>query len=992
MPIEDYKEQLFSAKKARTNAQNQLESLGSEFEEAKAELATAYETIIELEKRPTENDLIQFKAAAELLQFNCTELEKRPTEAQVAEAEKKHQELQSRCNELEKRSPVDAQTAEGQQIIQDLRNRCDELEKRPTETQVAEGQRINQELQNRCNELEKGSETQVAEARGIIQELQNRNNELEKGAETQVAEARGIIEALQNQYNELEKGSETQVAEARRINQDLQNRCDELEKRSETQGAEARGIIQDLQNRYNELEKRPTDAQTGTTQNTLQALQHRCDEPEPQSTEVKSGDLPSGQAALVKLQERCNELELRPTDAELLGTQSALTILQDRCNELELRPTDGELLGTQTALTTLQTRFNELEKRSVDADAKLLSLHAEVKSYRDRNKKQKSLPNQSTAELHVMRQTLQKTQADLVAARSALEKCEAREQEAIKLQSVTDVELLDAQWELTDQQTKIKELESELEGKSTPKANEEMEGKIVKLEKQLQEQSAQGSTLAAVRSDLGNLQTRFEKLEKDHAETDQVNRQLKKSSKTLQDSLVERDSEVQELHSKNKKQSEQLARTETDLRISRQKTYVDESHIKLQDDAMSRQNKEISKLKKRCDDLDRVANDSKKTSSESEAALSLIKKDYTTTKKSNGELKEKLWTQKQLAIRKQVEHENLQKEHNGLKEDHDKLMKEKEDGDSLAKKVGDEYKSLEIDHRRVRNSLKTLQAKHAKCPTEASNGPEKSQHTPTHESSKPSTEDTKELVPRSIDGAKQLDDGESIGDNASQAMDETPLDDQLRSVLPDGAPGTFGGGSVSEDAVSRNEDWPDHIPGENGVTASPGPMGGDRSSDPASGGIGAPGSKGGDGSSDPASGGIGAPGSKGGDGFSDPASGGTGAPGSKGGDNCESPASGGGSRPSETPPTSGTGSLTSQKFQVCVFEEFPRRFRFFVILRYNDEDCGMKCDGIVKLTLVASTGPILLPSFIKHHCFSPHPRHCLHLILFRFRPLLPSSL
>lgn len=914
MPIGDDREQLLSVKKARTRAQNQLESLGTEFTKTKAELATAHQVIQELEKRPTETQLIESQSIVDVLQKELEmrpteaqivvlqkELEKRPTEAQAAEAEKIYQELQTRCKELEKMPPVDAETAEGRRIIQDLRNRCDQLEKRPTEIQVAEGQKAFQ---------------------------------------------------------------------------DLQSQCEELEKRSESQVTEARSIIQDLRNRCSELEKRPTEIQIAEVQNTLQALQRRCDELETQSTEAK-GDLSSTQAAMIILQDRCNELELRPTDAELLGVQATLTMLQDRCNELELRPTDAELLGTQSALTTLQDRFNELEKRPVEADAQ------------DRSKKQNIQPSEAEGELINLRQTLQTVQgkysdltkeslekqsaleADLVAARSALTESEIREQKADALQSATDVELLDAQLELTDQHHQIQKLEKKLQEKSAPETKSEMAGKIKKLEEQLQQHSAQESTLNAVRIDLANLQTRFKKLEKEHEETDQVNRQLKNSSKTLQDDLVARDSEVQELYSKNKTQREQLAKAEKDLKTNQQKATVDESHIKSQDEAMSGLIKEISQLKGRCENLDRVANDSKKQSSESETALSLLKTDHEALQKDKKKFENNWWETKSLLRKKKGECKGLEKEHNDLKEGHDKLKKEKAEGDSLSEKVGAEYKSLQADHRRVCTSLKTLQVVHAKCPTEAPNRTEQSINTPTDdEPSKPSSEDTKDVVPRNIEGEKQLDDGESFGDNASQAMDETPLDDQLRCASPSIAPGKFGGGSVSEDAVSRNEDWPNHTPEENGGTTAPGPKGGDNPSATANGGTTAPGPNGGDNPSSTANGGAAAPAPKGGDNRKAPAS----------------PASGGGNQPLKTPPTPGTGRPTPQKPQVCLFEVFIPRSRFFVVVMRIF--AGMKCDRMVKLTLIASTGSILLPNSIKQSCFPPYPHHRLHLILFRLTPLL----
>ena len=676
----------------------------------------------------------------------------------------------------------------------------------------------------------------------------------------------------------------------------------ENEKRStETQLAEARKITQELQNRCNELEKRPTETHATKAQDTIQALQRRCDELETQSMEAKGRVLPSTQAALIELQDRCNELELRPTDAELLGTQSALTTLQDR--------------------------YNELEKRLVEAEAQLFTSHADYKKLNDRFKKQKLQPiNKGGNELNSVRRTLKNEQdltqkalekqsaleADLVAARSALKESEAREKAAVDLQSTTDVELLDAQWELSDQQEKIKELEGKqqeqikelekkLQDKSAPESNGELEGKIRKLEEQLQDHSAQEATLSAVRIDLANLQTRFKKLEKEHAGTDQANRQLTNSSKTMQDSLVARDSEVQELHSKNKTQKEQLVKAERDLKANHQKATVDEAHIKSQDEAVSRLNKEVSQLKGRYEKLDRVANDSKKKSSELETKLSLLKKEHTEIEKENASLHTDLHERRLAVVRRKQVREQLEKDFFDLGKDHDRLKQEKADGESLSRKVGDEYKKLEKDHRRVCNSLKTLQVVHAKCLTEAPNRSEQGLHAPTSEPLKPSAEDTKDLVPRSIEGEKQLDDGESFGDNASQAMDETPLEDQLLCASPNIAQGVFGGGSVSEDAVSQDEDWADHVPRQNGGTATPGPKGGDNPSTPTACGKASPGPMGGDGPSAPANGG-------------------TIVSGPKGRENSKAPASGGGNGPLKTPPTSGISRLTPQKLQVCLFE------------------------------------------------------------------------
>ena len=720
----------------------------------------------------------------------------------------------------------------------------------------------------------------------------NRYNELENRPpiDNQTAEGQKFIQDLQNRCAELEKRpSETQVAEGLKMIQDSRTRCDELEneKRSiETQVAEARKIAQELQNRCNELEKRPTETQAAKAQDTIKALQRRCDELETQSIEAKGCALPSTQAALIELQDRCNELELRPTDAELLGTQSALTTLQDR--------------------------YNELEKRPVEAEAQLLTLHADNKRLR----KERLQPiNKGGNEVLSLRRTLRNEQdlkkealkkqyaleADLVAARSALKESEAREKAAVDLHSTTDVELLDAQWELSDQQEKIKELEKKLQDKSAPEANGELEGKIRKLEEQLQEHSAQEATLSAVRIDLANLQTRFKKLEKEHAGTDQANRQLTKSSKTMQDSLVARDSEVQELHSKNKTQKEQLIKAERDLKANHQKATVDEAHIKSQDEAVSRLNKEVSQLKGRYEKLDRVANDSKKKSSELETKLSLLKKENKEIEKENASLRTDLHERRLAVVKRNQVREQLEKDFFDLNEDHDRLKQEKADSESLSRKVGDEYKKLEKDHRRVCNSLKTLQIVHAKCLTEAPNRSEQGLHAPTSQPLKPSAEDTKDLVPRSIEGEKQLDDGESFGDNASQAMNETPLEDQLRWASPDIAQGVFGGGSVSEAAVSQDEDWADHVPRETGGTATPGPKGGDNPSTPTACGKASPGAMGGDGPSAPANGG-------------------TLVPGPKGGQNSKAPASGGGNGPPKTPPRSGISRPTPQKLQVCLLE------------------------------------------------------------------------
>ena len=827
--------------------------------------------------------------------------------------------MQSRCNELEKRPPVAAQTDEGQKIIQDLR---DELEKRPSEADVAEAQNRYQALQSRCNELEKRpTESEVVKVQSKCQELETRCTELEK------------------------RPSDAQVAEVESKYQEMENRCTELGKRpTESQLAELESKYQEMENRCTELEKRPTESQLTEVQNNLQALQRRCDEVETQSTEAKSGDLPSTQAALVKLQDRCNELEFRPTLAELLDTQSARTELQDRCNELEFRPTLAELLDTQSARTELQDRFDKLEKRSVAAEAKLFTLHGELKTAHDRSRKQKLQPNKGGAELVNMRQNLQKMQgqlnesfekvskleADLVTARSALKDSEIREKEAVDLQSTTDVELLDAQVELTDQQARIKELEAKLQENCTPEANKEMEEKIRKLEEQSQQHSAQESTLAAVRLDMEHLQTRFKELEKENEVTKQANHRLTDSSDTMGANLVARESEVQELHSKIKTQEEQLVQAKKDLKVKKKKATVDESHIRSQDEAMSKLSNRNSALEKRCENLDQVAKDSKKQVLESEAAVSKIKEKYkqdelyvVKLQKETVELRKKVWR-----------FDGERREHNNRTLSYEFLKIQNEEHEALSKKVGAEYKRLEIDHRRVCNSFKTLRILHAKCGTEAPNRPEQSLHAPTNEPHDPSAEETKDLVPRNIEGEKQLDDCESIlGDNASQAIDETPLDDQLRCASPGIAQGNFGGGGVSGDAVAGIGDWPDHVPGENGGTAAPGHMGGD---------------------------------------------------------NGEAPSSGGNSRSPKTLPTPGTGRLSLQKFQVCLFEAFRPKSSFFVVASRNLR--GIKCDRMVQLTLIASIGPILLPNNAKHHCFPPYSRHRLHLILFRLRLLLPLSL
>ncbi|KAL8795477.1 MAG: hypothetical protein Q9195_002066 [Heterodermia aff. obscurata] len=645
---------------------------------------------------------------------------------------------------------------------------------------------------------------------------------------------------------------------------------------------------------------------------------------------------------------------------EPVDAQQYTVSLQERCNELEKRPTEAEFLGVQTALTTSQDQLSELKKQIAAAEAKNFTLHAELKTSQDRFRKQKLQPNKAENELAKVRSNLQKVQADLEATRSALKDTEAREQEALKEQSSTDCELLDAQSELTTQDAKIKELEGKLqentdkeeqiskleeqlqlhseqksalssaryqleklqtrfkklqeEHQNTEYANRKLlkssqttqdnldarDSEVQELQYSLKQlkcrYNEQASTLHTTRRQLEDCQKDFKKLENELTDSKQANVKLKMTSKTTQDNLVARDSEVQELHSQNKTQKEQLAKAEKDLKASQQKATVDESHIKSQDEAMSKLNLEISTLKERCHKLDGDVDTGRKISSELREKFNAIGWKKSAAKAQNDQLRSQLeskdedWRQVKEAL------ERKEKELKSCKEDNYNLRKENADCESLSKKVGAEYKRLEIDHRRVCNSLKTLRIVHAKCSTEAPNRSEQSPDIPTNEHLDPSAEETKDLVPRNIDGEKQLDDGESIDDNASQAMDETPLDDQLRGFLQDLSQGNFGGGTVSEDAVSRNGDWPDHVPGENGGTA-------------------APGSNGGDNRTSPASDGTASPGAMGGDGPSAPANGGTAASGPENGDNGKAPASGGDNLSPKSPFTPGIGRPVLQKFQ-----------------------------------------------------------------------------
>ena len=779
----------------------------------------------------------------------------------------------------------------------------------------------------------------------------------------------------------------------------MQSRCKELEKRpSDIQVAEAQKINQELQSRCNELEKRPSNTQVAEVQRVIKDLRE--------------------------------ELKKRPSEIEAAEAQRMNEELQNLCNAFDKWPTESQEAKAQDTLQALQRRCDELEKRPVEAEAKLLTLRAEMKHLQDRVKKEKLQPNKAASEASRLRQNLQTVQgelddlkkeftgkqsaleADLVAVRSALKESQLCEAEAVKkyeksyddwVDSQLDVaELKEINKELQDQfqeipamEEKIKMLDEQLQEipateEKIKKLEEQLQEipatkeKIKKLEEQLQEHSA-------VRTDLANLQTRFTKLEKEHAETDQANRRLTQTSKTMQDDLAARESDFQELHKTNKIQKEQFAKSEKDLLESQRKVTVNESHIKVQDETISSQKEQISELKGRLQKRDQVAKDCQQKSSESKAALKLLKKEKADLETRIGKVREEV-TKKGLSILNlQLENDDLSTERDNLKEDHDKLKKEKADGDSTFEKLKDEFDRLKKDHRRVCNSLTKLRGVHAKCPTEAPTRSEKGPHASTSESLKPSAEETKDLVKAegekqlddgeslncseqgldaltsqplkpsaeetedlvNVEGEKQLDDGESFADDASQAMNEAPLDSQLHDAWENMSQGMFGGASDSSDAVSRNFAYEDEPSASaNGDTASPIPLGGDAPSAPANGGAAEPGSTGGDDHEAPASSeGVGAP---------------------------------------ETIPTPGTGLLTPQKFQVCLSEAFLLRFRFSVVVIKTF--AGTKYDRMVELTLIASIVPILLPDVIKHHCSLHHPCNCFHLVLFRLRPSFSRGL